>query len=317
MYMLPLDMQMSNERKFSRKHVDKYIRTELSQDKEIRASIERGIALYLAWVNTTYSYSSKNERLAQLRPLDEKELVTEIVVATCYCQRKEPITSVAVQLANRLGFDDKREGILTSAELLAVLCETDLFDLIKPELSDTIMVKSNIGFSDELNGYIAMSMYLPPLVCQPREITHNYQSGYYTHNDSVILKSYNHHNGDVCLDVINIQNSIKFSLDVDFLRSMNEDPTSDLDEIEVKPWMNAKQIADAIRQKRENWEMYYSQSQQVYMLMVSQGNKFYLTNKVDKRGRLYSQGYHITPQGYKYKKAMLDFADKEFITGVP
>jgi len=51
--------------------------------------------------------------------------------------------------------------------------------------------------------------------------------------------------------------------------------------------------------------------------MVSQGNEFYLTNKVDKRGRIYSQGYHINTQGTSFKKAMIDLAHEELVTGMP
>ena len=51
--------------------------------------------------------------------------------------------------------------------------------------------------------------------------------------------------------------------------------------------------------------------------MVSQGNRFYLTHKVDKRGRIYAQGYHITTQGTAFKKAMIELAEPEFIEGAP
>ena len=47
------------------------------------------------------------------------------------------------------------------------------------------------------------------------------------------------------------------------------------------------------------------------------GNKFYFTHKVDKRGRLYCQGYHINYQSASYKKAMIELANKEIIDGIP
>jgi hypothetical protein len=45
--------------------------------------------------------------------------------------------------------------------------------------------------------------------------------------------------------------------------------------------------------------------------LLENGNKFYFGWKYDKRGRSYSQGYHINPQGNAYRKAMLSYADKE------
>jgi DNA-directed RNA polymerase len=44
---------------------------------------------------------------------------------------------------------------------------------------------------------------------------------------------------------------------------------------------------------------------------------FHLTHKVDKRGRIYSQGYHVNTQGAAFKKAMIELAKEELIEGVP
>jgi len=39
-----------------------------------------------------------------------------------------------------------------------------------------------------------------------------------------------------------------------------------------------------------------------------------LTHKYDKRGRCYSQGYHVNPQGNDWNKAVIEFAEKEPVT---
>ena len=50
------------------------------------------------------------------------------------------------------------------------------------------------------------------------------------------------------------------------------------------------------------------------MSMIAQTqNEFYLTNRVDKRGRLYSCGYAINTQGTAYNKACIEFCEEEFI----
>jgi DNA-directed RNA polymerase len=51
--------------------------------------------------------------------------------------------------------------------------------------------------------------------------------------------------------------------------------------------------------------------------MVQCGNHFYLTHKVDKRGRIYACGYHINTQGTAFKKAQLELVNEEIVTGVP
>jgi hypothetical protein len=105
--------------------------------------------------------------------------------------------------------------------------------------------------------------------------------------------------GDICLDVINRQNSIKLRLNTEFLANCPEKPTHNLDTLE----------------KQNLWRQFIRESQIVYDLLGNQ--PFWLTNKVDKRGRLYAQCYHVTTQGTAYKKAMIELADKEYVNGVP
>ena len=316
MHMFPQDIQLSNENQFARRNIDKYIRKEIAEDSDMPAYIAKGVELYTNWINKTY-YESKQERLDQIRDLDPEEMVLECIVHTAYCQTPEPLTSIASALAKRLGFNDRKEGVLTATEILAVLCNTDLFDLIKPAASESWIIKSNLTFSDKLYSYIQQSLYLPPMVCEPRYIDSNRTGAYLTFNESVILKGFNHHEDDVCLDVINIQNKNAFSLDIEFLRSVDEQPPSDLDDVEDAHLKSRGEIKDIIQRKQENWKKFYGVSQRVYMLMYQQGNQFYFTNKVDKRGRMYTQGYHLNPQGSKHKKAMLNLAHEEHVTGVP
>jgi DNA-directed RNA polymerase len=43
--------------------------------------------------------------------------------------------------------------------------------------------------------------------------------------------------------------------------------------------------------------------------------EFYFIVQFDKRGRMYTHGYHITNQGSGYKKALVNFSKKQLITG--
>ena len=70
-------------------------------------------------------------------------------------------------------------------------------------------------------------------------------------------------------------------------------------------------------EKLHQWGVFKADSYNRYLLIAGQGNRFWLTNKVDTRGRLYAQGYHISTQGSAFKKAMIEFADEEIVTGVP
>lgn len=293
-------LQEMNEQRFNRKHIDAKIRAAIEAHPDMQAKLLKGVELVKDYMSKEY-YSSKMKRIAQLENLDVPALVMDIFIGTAYCQKAELFTSVSAQVAARLKFSDRTEAITTVAELMAVLCMTDAFDIVKADKSASLMVESLIPLSDSLKDFINHSQYLPPMVCEPLELTHNYSSGYLTHNDSLILGSGNHHDGDLCLDVLNLMNKVALKLDTDFLSTVEEDPTFELDS----------------QEKFDQWADFKRQSYEFYDLMVQGGNQFYLTHKVDKRGRIYACGYHITTQGTAFKKAQLELANEEIVTGCP
>ena len=299
-HMLPYDMQLANEYTYSRKFIDQYIDKEIRGNPDMEAKVMEGVTLLEDWTSQTFGYESKNKRVAQLEGIDLEQLVRTLFVGVAYCQTPELFTSVTAQLAGRLKFDDKRDSILTVAELMAVLCLTDAFDIVKGERSDSLVIQSRIPLSLQLLTYVNQSGYLPPMVCEPLEVVNNHDSGYLTHNDSLILGQNNGHSGDICLDVINTQNRIPLKLDLEFLSSVEEMPKKPLDTVE----------------KLHQWGVFKADSYSRYRLIAGQGNRFWLTNKVDSRGRLYALGYHISTQGTGQKKAMIEFANEEIVTGI-
>ena len=293
-------LQEENESRYNRKHIDGYIREAITDSKDMQAKILQGVVLLVNFVNATY-YASKMARLAQIKDMDFNELITDIFVGIAYYQREELFTSVSASMASRLKFSDKPEAIKTMAEILAVLCATDTFDINKADKMASLVLVSRIPLSDQLIQFINDSAYLPPMVCEPLELVNNYSSGYLSHKDSLILGNGNHHDGDICIDVLNTINKVTLKLDTQFLSKVEEEPTFEVDTPEkILQWGNFKR-----------------QSYSFYKLMVDQGNEFYLTHRVDKRGRIYCSGYHISSQGTAFKKASIELAYEELIEGMP
>ena len=292
-------LQEMNEMRFNRKHIDAKIREEIKTNPDMCDKMTQGVDLLKQYMAGSY-YESKMKRIAQLVHLDLEAMVLDLFTGIAYCLRPELFTSVTAQLASRLKFSDKTEAITTVAEITAVLCATDAFDIEKANKMASLMVVSNIPLSEKLVTFIEESQFLPPMVCEPLELTHNYSSGYLTHNDSLILGTGNHHDGDICLDVLNTMNKVALKLDTEFLSQVEEEPTFDLD----------------TQDKIDQWNKFKEQSYMMYSLLASQGNQFYLNHKVDKRGRIYCHGYHISTQGTSFKKAMLEFAKEELVTGI-
>jgi len=294
------EQQLKIEQAYSRKLIDGHIRDYLIGKQPYKAMLDRGVGLLRAFLKGEY-YPSKNARLAQLHPMVLEDLVMDVLVQVCYCTQPQMFVSVSGQLASRLGFDDHRDSIMTMAEVLTVVCETDAYDIGKQKAKGSLMICNRIELPRQLTEAIEQSMYLPPMVSEPEELYSNFESPYLSFNDCLILGRHNEHSGDISLDIINRQNAIALSLNEEFLNTVPEESWKELDTAE----------------KQTNWNVFVKQSADVYQLLLEQGNKFWLTNKVDKRGRLYAQGYHVSSQGTSYKKAMLELHQPEIVEGVP
>jgi hypothetical protein len=297
---LQMVRQEAVEHKYNRKHIDVNIRYAIDNTPETQAMVDHGVNLLHEWLEQDH-HESKKVRISQLELLDMRKLVNDIFTGVAYFQLPELFSSAVAQLTARLGFDDKRAALLTMSEVLSVLAATDAYDITKENKMASLMIKSKIYLPEEVVVHAMNSQYLPPMVCEPLELKSNYDSGYLTHKDSVILGKGNHHDGNVCLDVLNTMNRVALKLDVDFLKSFEEEPSFELDNAE----------------KRDMWLQYKKTSTNMQVLMVKLGNEFYLTHKVDKRGRIYAQGYHISTMGNPFCKAMIELANEELVEGVP
>lgn len=301
MRMLPIDMQRANEFRFARAHIDGYIRTFLAGEEDIQEAKTQAIELLERYRNTEYGYDSKNLRMEMVRDLDLEPIVDELFVASCYAQLPELFSTFTAKLAGIIGLDDKQDSIVTIAEIVAVVCETDVYDLNQEGKYGAWKIQSNVELPEKLMHMVERSCYLPPVVCEPRLITQNYQQIRETCAPESMILNNNHHEGDICLDVINTMNSVELCLNTEFLSTVEEEPSKFLE--------NRDQV--------DSWMLFKKESHEMYKLMVSQGNKFRLLHKVDKRGRMYAQGYHISTQASPYKKASIDLFNKEKVTGVP
>ena len=289
------------EQNFNRKHIDVKLKEAIEANPKTMKQLEQGVLLVEKLLSGTY-YKSKQHRYDQMTELELHDVVMDIFIGVCYCQIPELFTSVTAQMSARLQFSDRVDAIATVAEMMAVLCETDAFHIDKETPQSSLMVVSAIELPDELLEWVNHSQYLPPMVCEPLELTHNYSSGYLTHNDSLVCgKGSPHHDGDLCLDVLNTMNRVKLKLNLDFLCKVEEQPTFEIEN----------------QDQKDGWSKFKEDSYYMYSLMAKQGNRFHLTHKVDKRGRVYACGYHINTGGAPFKKAMVEFANEELVTGVP
>lgn len=311
------ETQIQVEEAFSRKGIKKAVMAYMDTIPEVAVRIKQGAKLLKMWCESESAYESKQTRKDHISQMDLEELTTEVFVRIASLGTETTLNNLASQLAPIMGFADTRVGIQAMAEVLAVLCDTNFYNLVKPHIQSSIYVKSNFALTDELMAYIERACYLPPMIIKPKTLKNNRSSGYRTvKGDSLILGGgHNHHNDPIALDVLNIMNGYELCLNEETLKNV-EEPTHDLNVIERKPdqpQLSAIETQRAVAQQHRNWAKHIDQCNYFYSHILINNNKMYLTNKFDKRGRIYSQGHHINPQGNSYKKACIDLFNKEIV----
>lgn len=308
--------QESIEQSHTKKAAREFIMELMRADPDCLNMIGNGIELIEAWANEEATYKSKQERKDTIKYLNLKDIVEKIFCDVLTIRSSATLASMASKLGQTLGFADNRQGITLAAELLAVLLPIGLFHIGPVRKNGQWHVIPLIELSPEERVIAERGMYVPPSITKPLKVKGNRDSGYqYLKGDSLILGGpAHHHEGNICLDVINRQNQIALCLNYDFVDNVEEVRKTTIQEI-VKglkeKGKTAREIKMAVEQEELNWQMHQMQANYLYDLMDATGNEFYITNKVDKRGRLYAQGYHINPMGSSYKKACVDLANKE------
>lgn len=310
-------LQKKIEETFGKRFIHQKAKEDLLSSEAICIKMSEGVEALLHWINSEEHWESKATRLQALYDLDIELLVQDtIALIALECSKPLKLVSIAAMSARFLNMANKVDAIRTMAEVIAVLSDTDLFDIIQTKDNERL-VQAKVLLDEDVLRFAFNAFYLPPMVIKPRTVRHNRDSGYITQQgESLILGFYeNHHDDDICLDVINTLNSNEYELDTDFISSQTEDWHRI--ELSSEEYMELGHEDKLIyNMDKSNWVEFQEQGFKIQTLMLYHGNSFYLQNKVDKRGRIYTSGYHISPQGTSFKKACINLAKKEICTGM-
>jgi hypothetical protein len=248
------------------------------------------------YLNQEYSYDSKNARVKAIK-VESIDIAYQLAASVIKCNGEiTPIQSICTSMAPLL-HTKLIEGVRTAAEILAV-CEGKLYDLLAHDYESnptgTLALEPKLKPSLSVLSKIDEFMYIPPMVLPPKPWKFNQGGGHYTQQESCILGQHNHHKEKQSLDCLNILQSIKWELDPEILQ-LKEKPNKTLDTPE----------------KSMQFDLMKTTSSRVYKEYTD--IPFYFMWKFDKRGRMYSSGYHINFQSTDYKKALLSFVKQEVI----
>ena len=249
------------------------------------------------YLNQQYSYDSKNDRVSEIS-VESLDIAYHLAANIMRCNGKiTPVQGICTSLAPLLN-SKLLDGVRTAAEILAV-CEGKLYDLLAHDYEEnptgTLAIQPKLRPGLEVLSRIEEFMYIPPLVIPPKKWVSNKGGGLHTQEESCILGTHNHHKKTQALDCLNILQAIEWELDSKIIQ-LKEEPNKVLD------------TPDKIIQ----FKIMKITSSRVYKEYTAV--PFYFMWKFDKRGRMYSSGYHINFQSTDYKKALLSFTKQEVIT---
>ena len=239
------------------------------------------------YISQSY-WDSKNERLQAINKDLTKVILNILTQTVLIASDYVPLLSICSSVSFGLS---RYHDIQTCADVLWLINQTDL--ILIDVVNDTRYIQSNMELPDELVNRLTLMCVLPPMLVKPRTLRHNKSCGYLTINkDSLILgDKENYHDECISLGVLNTLNSQAYQLDLDICYKYEKELTGD----------------ELTHNKaKEQFE---------YFRDVIQDKTISFTHKVDKRGRIYSQGYQFNTQGSSYEKACINLKTKEFVEG--
>lgn len=297
-----IDTQTSIEYFYDKRRINAMIEKDINDTPEILEKVENCINA----LNTHYlmgpHFNMKNEYLSSITVTDLSRLVYRIMEVSMPLPKGLTFSSLVGQSAGCITKTNKINAFKIVSSVIYYMIEFKLLKLIRAGDANSGMMEIVPVYvcDPKITDFIHQSLYLPPMVCAPRKLFNNKSCGYLTiNNESLILKSYNHHEGNICLDSLNKFNSVALSLDIQMLTTFDEQP---------------KKVIDS-NEKQKQFDKLREDSYKVYKLLIQSGNNFHLTHKVDKRGRTYAQGYHCSTQGNSFRKAIINLAKKEIVNG--
>ena len=250
------------------------------------------------YISQSY-WDSKNERLQAINKDLTKVILNILTQTVLIASDYVPLLSICSSQSFGLG---RYHDIQTCADVLWLINQTDL--ILIDIVNDTRYIQSNMELPDELVNRLTLMCVLPPMLVKPRTLRHNKSCGYLTINkDSLILgDKENYHDECISLDVLNTLNSQALCLDLDICYKLKKEFKSEFDK-DTDEYLNQRKTYERAKEQFE------------YFRDVIQDKTIFFTHKVDKRGRVYSQGYQFNTMGTSFEKACINLKTKEFVEG--
>lgn len=258
-------------------------------------SINEAVLLIKGWL-VKESWETKMFRKHLISNYDFHDIVTKLFTHICM-MGKLPLLSMceSFHLSNEM---NKLDNTKTVMEILVILCDLNLYDIART--SNGFIIYPTIPLPQILSDRIQLACFVPPKQ-QAKQVFNN--------TGLILGDKFNAHNKPIALDVINRLNRQQYELDTWFISNYS------------KPWFREEvditELSDNEKRKYliqlDTWHKYKEQLE--FFIKQLSDKPLYFNHKYDKRGRIYTVGYHFNTQGTSYEKACINLKHKEFVTG--
>jgi hypothetical protein len=284
--------QAESESKFSKRNIRKIIKHLVTFNASLE-SWSRLAALKIdSYLNQETNQPKKIQRLNELKTLRLDSLIVSIAASVLRSKEIQTLQQVVGWLQVEMPHESVWDRAKTAAELLAV-CEGDIY-LIHKYPDRMAEVEPTMFLDNSLYEWINSTEFNLPLLEPPKPVTDNYNCGYHSIREPVILGGWlKFHEEEVCLDVINILNQQKLSLDLDVYAQDLEMPS---------------------KMTPEQKHAFRTSHGKVTRILLKSNNKFWFAWQYDTRGRIYSHGWSVNFQSFEYVKALISPVYTEKVT---
>lgn len=238
------------------------------------------------------------------------EFIRDLCVQMNIHKRAQPNTLIGILWRHFQDGRTKQEAMQMCADCLAIASNRDFVDYYANRQQFVVRFNVNAEIQQQLDRY----QYPLPMVIQPKPIKSNQQNGYVSRETGQSLPVLNagsstpfYKTADICLDHLNRVNSIPLALNTQTAELIDNE-WKDLDL--RRPGESRVQYQNRLNA----FEHYDSTSKDVMHALRGVRERFWLTHRYDRRGRIYCQGYHVNYQGTEWNKAVIEFAEKEYLS---
>lgn len=238
-----------------------------------------------------------------------KEFCIDLCVQMALYKRARPSTLIGILYHHFDINEDRAVAMQKCANALEECVHANFIDYSVTR--DEFIIRANVP--NEVQRDIDRFQYPLPCIVNPKRITKNTENGYHnekTKNSLVVLKAGKEYDtykySDLCLDHLNKMNAIPLTINQDVVALINNS-WGNLDT------QKRDESTEDFNKRVKAFQKYDRDSKDVIAALTQLRDKFWLTHKYDRRGRVYCQGYHINYQGNPWNKAVVEFANKELL----